>query len=71
MKSTLLRALGLLGGLFKRETVNTIAPKIRAAQAVPEATVYLRPVQDEQRPEIIRGSEVMDDRANGKWRESA
>jgi len=37
----------------------------------PGATVYLRPIQDEQRPEITRVSEVMDDRANGKRRESA
>jgi len=34
---------------------------MKQAQAVPEATVYFSTVQDEQRSEIIRVSEVMDD----------
>jgi len=43
----------------------------KGVRRFPGATVYFSTVQDEQRPEIIRGSEVMDDRANGKRRESA
>jgi len=34
---------------------------MKKAPAVPEATVYFSTVQDEQRPEITRVSEVMDD----------
>jgi len=42
----------------------------RRHRRVPGATVYLRTVQDEQRPEITRVSESMDGRVNDKRRES-